>query len=73
MVATQRLLLAALVWLACCSMWVYPASGGVTVTNGCSPLNKDTSPWFSVALGHMNQEVLQFWLSQSYAYMTYSE
>jgi hypothetical protein len=71
--ATQRLLLVALVSLACCSMWVYPASDGVTVTNGCSPLNKDTSPWFSVTLGHMNQDVLQFWLSQSYAYMTHSE
>ncbi|ELR25225.1 uncharacterized protein ACA1_289780 [Acanthamoeba castellanii str. Neff] len=54
-------------------MWVYPASGGVTVTNGCSPLNQDTSPWFSVTLGHINQDVLQFWLSQSYAYMTHSE
>jgi len=60
----------ALVVLFSCVSAAVATSG--TVTYGCSPVNhNDTSAWLSVSRGLFRGSVYQYWLSQSYAYLTH--
>jgi hypothetical protein len=70
--STHRSLVAAAVALVLFSCVSAAAATSGTVTYGCSPVNhNDTSAWLSVSRGLFRDSVYQYWLSQSYAYLTH--